>query len=75
MEEYFKQNSVKPCMMTGIFNSAIPLTKDISHDVETNAMSDNTLCFQLFYLAAFMSDRDRMVVRFITTYAICAYHH
>jgi hypothetical protein len=46
----------------------------IFYNVETNAISDNTLCFQLFYLTAFMSDRDRMVVRFITTYAICAYH-
>ena len=28
----------------------IPLLKDISHDVETNVMSDNILCYQLLYL-------------------------
>ena len=42
----FKKNSA-------IHNSS-HYKKDKCHDVETNVMSDNTLCFQLVYLTTFM---------------------
>ena len=35
----------------------IPHLKKISHDIETNLMSDNTLFFQLIYLTAFMEGK------------------
>jgi hypothetical protein len=37
----------------------IPHLKKISHDIETNLMSDNTLFFQLIYLTAFMEEHNK----------------
>jgi len=52
---------MKPKMMTDSLNFqfTIPHLKKISHDNETNLMSDNTLFFQLIYLTAFMEGHNK----------------
>jgi hypothetical protein len=67
MEEYFKQNLVKPRMMMGVLNIVTHNSSYKGHKplVETN----------LPLPPPCRHHRDRMIVGFTTAYTISAYHH
>jgi hypothetical protein len=64
MEEYFKQNSVKPRLMMGVLNIAIHNSSYKGHKPLRRNKS-----------APCRRRRNRMIVGFPTTYTISAYHH
>jgi hypothetical protein len=50
------QGLIKIAIISAIHNS---YQKKISHDIETNLMSEKTLFFQLVYLTAFMEGHNK----------------
>jgi len=75
MEEYFKQNLVKPRMMRGVLNCTIHNFSYKGHKPLSRNKPDVWQHISISLVLWSRRRHDRMIVGFTTTYTIGAYHH